>query len=187
MDIIAIILVAFGLAMDSFAVSISRGLAIKQLKINNAIKIALCFGLFQAIMPVIGWLAGMTLKEFITGIDHWIVFGLLSFIGIKMIYESTRTQQIEKKIDPLNIYLLLMLGVATSIDALAVGLSFAFLQISIIAPIIIIGVITFLLSFIGVYIGNRFGHMFENKIEILGGLILIGIGIKVLIEHLFII
>ena len=184
MDAITIIAIAFGLAMDAFAVSITSGITIKRLKINHALKIALFFGLFQAIMPLVGWLAGLSLRGFIAEIDHWIAFGLLSFIGCKMIYESIAVQSKEKQINPLNIYVLLMLSVATSIDALAVGVSFAFLKISIVTPAIVIGTITFILSFFGVFIGNRIGHFFENKIEIAGGLILIGIGVKILLEHL---
>lgn len=184
MDAMTIIAIAFGLAMDAFAVSITSGITIKRLKINNALKIALFFGLFQAIMPLVGWLAGLSLRGFIAEIDHWIAFGLLSFIGCKMIYESITVQSSEKQINPLNIYVLLMLSVATSIDALAVGVSFAFLKISIVTPVMVIGTITFVLSFFGVFVGNRIGHFFENKIEIAGGLILIGIGVKILLEHL---
>jgi putative Mn2+ efflux pump MntP len=185
MDILSIILIAFGLAMDAFAVSITSGITIKQLKINNALKIAFFFGAFQAIMPLVGWLAGLSLREFIANIDHWIAFGLLSFIGCKMIYEAVTLQSEEKETNPLNVYVLLMLSVATSIDALAVGVSFAFLNIAIITPIIVIGAITFILSFLGVFIGDRIGHFFENKIEIAGGLILIGIGVKILVQDLF--
>jgi len=184
MDMFTIIFIAFGLAMDAFAVSITSGLTIKHLRINNALKIAIFFGSFQAVMPVIGWLAGLSLRDFIADVDHWIAFGLLSFIGCKMIYESIKIKSSEKEINPLNVYVLLMLSIATSIDALAIGVSFAFLKISIATPIIVIGAVTFLLSFLGVFVGNRFGHFFESKIEIVGGFILIGIGIKILIEHL---
>lgn len=170
--------------MDAFAVSITNGITIKYLRINNALKIAIFFGSFQAFMPLVGWLAGLSLRDFISGIDHWIAFGLLSLIGCKMIYESIKIKSSEKKVDPLNVYVLLMLSLATSIDALAVGVSFAFLKISIVTPIIVIGIVTFLLSFLGVFVGNKSGHFFENKIEIIGGLILIGIGIKILVEHL---
>ena len=183
MDMISIIVIAFGLAMDAFAVSITSGITIRQLKINNALKIALFFGSFQAIMPIIGWLAGLSLRNFISEIDHWIAFGLLIFIGCKMIYESITIQSSEKEINPLNVYVLLVLSIATSIDALAVGLSFAILKISIMTPVVIIGSITFALSFLGVFVGDRIGHFFENKIEIAGGLLLIGIGIKILVEH----
>lgn len=186
MDVISIVLIAFGLAMDAFAVSITSGITIRQLKINNALKIALFFGAFQAIMPIVGWLAGLSLRDFISEIDHWIAFGLLSFIGCKMIYESITIQSSEKEINPLNVYVLLILSVATSIDALAVGLSFAILKISIVTPVVIIGTITFALSFIGVFVGDRIGHFFENKIEFAGGMLLIGIGIKILFEHIIV-
>ena len=184
MDIISIVLIAVGLAMDAFAVSITSGITIKRLRINNALKIAIFFGLFQAVMPIIGWLAGLSLRDYISAVDHWIAFGLLSFIGCKMIYESITVQSSEKEMNPLNVYVLLVLSVATSIDALAVGVSFAFLKVSIVTPVIIIGTVTFFLSYLGVYIGDRIGHFFENKIEIAGGLLLIGIGIKILVEGL---
>lgn len=169
--------------MDAFAVSITNGITIKHQRINNALKIGLFFGSFQALMPLIGWLTGLRLRDFISGIDHWVAFGLLSLIGGKMIYESTKIVR-DKEIISLNVFVLLILSIATSIDALVVGLSFAFLKISIATPIIIIGIITFMLSFFGVLVGNRLGHFFENKMEIIGGFILIGIGIKILIQHL---
>jgi putative Mn2+ efflux pump MntP len=184
MDIVTILFIAFGLAMDAFAVSIANGITIKQQRMNHALKLGFSFGSFQAFMPLIGWLAGLSLRDLIAGVDHWIAFGLLSLIGCKMIYESTKIQSGEKEADSLSLFVLFMLSVATSIDALAVGVSFAFLKISIITPIIVIGFVTFLLSFLGVFIGNKVGHFFENKIEILGGLILIAIGIKILVEHL---
>jgi putative Mn2+ efflux pump MntP len=135
-------------------------------------------------MPLIGWLAGLSLRDFIAGVDHWVAFGLLGLIGGKMIYGATKIGTHEKETNPLSLFVLLILSVATSIDALAVGLSFAFLKISIATPIIVIGFVTFLLSFLGVLVGNRLGHFFEKKMEIVGGLVLIGIGIKILIEHL---
>jgi putative Mn2+ efflux pump MntP len=184
MNIITVFLIAFGLAMDALAVSITRGIAIKRLKIEHALRIGLFFGSFQAAMPVIGWLAGMSLKGFISGVDHWVAFGLLSLIGGKMIYESLQMRPEKKEMNPLNVYVLLILSVATSIDALAVGVSFAFIKIAIITPAILIGIVTFLLSFLGVFIGNRLGHFFENKIELVGGFILIVMGIKILLEHL---
>lgn len=184
MDIYTTIFIAIGLAMDAFAVSITSGLAIRQLKVNHALRIAAFFGFFQAIMPIIGWAAGIGLKDFISAVDHWIAFGILSIIGAKMIFESMAMKPSDKKIPDLNIYMLLMLSIATSIDALAVGLSLSFLNISIITPAIVIGIVTFLFSFTGVYVGDRFGHFFESKIEAIGGFILIAIGIKILIEHL---
>jgi len=184
MNIVTITILAFGLAMDAFAVSITSGLAIKKLHINNALKIAVFFGSFQAVMPLIGWLAGNSLKDYISGIDHWIIFVLLSLIGCKMIYGSMKGTSNKKKINPLNFSVLLVLSITTSIDALAVGVSFSLINVFFLPPIIIIGMVTFLLSFVGVYIGNTAGHFFENKIEIAGGAILIGIGIKILIEHM---
>lgn len=136
-------------------------------------------------MPVLGWLAGSSLADLVSGVDRWIAFGLLSFIGGKMIYESVRKEENEKGSNPLSLYVLLMFSIATSIDALAVGVSFAFLGVFILNPIIAIGVITFLLSFLGVFAGNRFGQICKNKVKIVGGLILIGIGIKILIQDLF--
>ena len=180
---ISTLLIAFGLAMDSFAVSITSGLTMKNPRVRDALDSSF-FGSFQAFMPVIGWLAGISILDLISGVDHWIALGLLSLIGCKMIYESTRTEASRKELNPVNGYVLLMLSVATSIDALVVGISLAFLRIFIATPILIIGIVTFLLSFLGVYAGNRIGHFFERKIETLGGLILIGIGIKILFEHL---
>jgi len=184
MHMITITFVAFGLAMDAFAVSITSGITIRHLRIHHAFRIALFFGAFQAIMPIVGWLAGLSLRDFISDIDHWIAFGILGFIGCKMIYEALRMELDREEVNPLNLSVLLMLSVATSIDALAVGVSFAFLNISIVTPVLVIGIVTFLLSYLGIFVGNRLGHFFEKKIEILGGLILIGIGVKILVDHL---
>ncbi len=184
MTLIAVIFMAFGLAMDAFAVSVASGITIKRVKARHAIRIAVSFGLFQAAMPVLGWMAGLGLRDFIKHIDHWLAFGLLLFVGIRMIYESTRLEEAEKRRDPLRSHVLLLLSIATSIDAFAVGLTFAFINISIAGPVIIIGCITFVLSLAGVYIGDKVGHFFEKKIEAIGGLILIAIGTKILIDHL---
>jgi len=180
---IAILLVAFALALDSFSVSITNGLANKTFKAGNAFKIGIFFGLFQTIMPLIGWLAGIHVLDLISGFDHWIAFGLLTFIGCRMMYESVRMES-KRLIDSPSIGLLLTLSVATSIDALAVGLSFSFLRISIIVPAIVIGVVAFSLSFLGVYLGGKLGRFLGNRVELLGGLILIAIGIRILVEHL---
>lgn len=186
MDLISMGFIGVGLAMDAFAVSITSGLTLKKLKVRHALRIGFLFGLFQSIMPLVGWLAGLTIKNFIEGIDHWVAFILLAGIGLKMIYESFQLEE-ENDLDPTSLSILLIFSVATSIDALAVGISFSLIQVSILTPIIIIGIITFTMSFIGVYIGDKFGHLFENKIEILGGIILIIIGLKILLEHLLII
>ncbi|MCA1993160.1 MAG: manganese efflux pump MntP family protein [Coleofasciculus sp. S288] len=178
------VLIALGLAADAFAVSLSSGLTIKHLKINKALKIALFFGGFQALMPLIGWVAGLSFRDWITPVDHWIAFGLLSFIGARMIYESIQEEDCEKKFNPLDTYTLLTLAVATSLDALAVGIGFSLLKTSIAAPVTAIGFITFFLSFVGVFIGHKCGNLFQNKIEMLGGFILIIIGSKILMEHL---
>jgi putative Mn2+ efflux pump MntP len=184
MDLITICGIGIGLSMDAFAVSISCGLTIKNLKKRNAFKIGAFFGGFQAVMPMIGWLAGLNLRKLISGLDHWVAFGLLTIVGARMIYEATRPKYCERKINPLKHKTLLLLSVATSIDALAVGLSFAFLNISIILPVIIIGLITFTISFAGVLGGKRIGRVFRRKVEIIGALILILIGVKILFQHI---
>jgi len=183
MDIMTL-LIAFGLAMDSFSVSIANGLISKTFEIKKAFKISMFFGL--AIMPVIGWLAGVYVADLISGFDHWVAFLLLVLIGFRMIYESLRNES-KRLISSFSINVLLILSIATSIDALAVGLGLSLLKTSIIIPAIQIGVITFFLSFIGVYFGRRFGRFLKNRVEILGGLILITIGLKILIEHIGII
>jgi putative Mn2+ efflux pump MntP len=182
MDFLTLFLIALGLAMDCFAVSITNGMTMKSIRMGRALKIALFFGFFQAVMPMLGWLAGMGLSGFIKGIDHWIAFGLLCFVGVKMIYEAFEKK--ENSQEALNTAVLLALSLATSIDALAVGLSFAFLEASIFLPAVTIGLVTFAVSMSGIFIGNRLGHFFENKMEIAGGLILIGIGVKILLEHM---
>jgi len=183
-ELYPIILIAIGLSMDAFAVSITSGITIQCLKIRHAFRIAFFFGLFQAIMPVLGWLAGMGLKNYVEAFDHWIAFGLLTFIGGKMIYEAVWITEVEKKCDPLNLIVLFGLAIATSIDALAVGITFAFIKVPIITPALLIGLITFSISLGGVFIGNRMGDRLSSKMEVIGGLILIGIGIKILLQHI---
>jgi putative Mn2+ efflux pump MntP len=170
--------------MDCFSVSITTGLAAKASSLSFALKVGAYFGFFQAFMPVLGWMGGTSVIDLISGIDHWIVFGLLCLIGCRMIYEATKGSNHKGEGSLPNGYVLLVLAVATSIDALAVGISLAFLRSAILVPVIIIGVVSFLLSFAGIYMGKSFGHFFENKIEIAGGLILIAIGVKILIEHM---
>ncbi|MHC4225849.1 MAG: manganese efflux pump MntP [Planctomycetota bacterium] len=183
MDYITIVVIAVGLAMDAFVVSIVSGSVYKQLRIRHALRIALFFGGFQAVMPLIGALAGLTLREYIESCHCWIAFGLLAAVGLKMIYESFKIKSVEENFDPSNIFVLLVLSVATSIDALAVGITLSLIAGSIITAAVIIGLITFVLSYLGVFIGKKFGHFFETKLEAVGGLILIGIGVKILLEH----
>jgi putative Mn2+ efflux pump MntP len=184
MSLVTIIVIAIGLAMDAFAVAIVSGVAYKRLKVNHAFRIAVFFGGFQAFMPVVGWLCGLTAREFLVNYDHWVVFGLLGAIGTKMIYESFRIKRTEQLSDPMGMLMLLSLSVATSIDALAVGITLSFLGNSIATAAVVIGLVTFILSYLGVYIGKTVGHFFENKIKAVGGLVLIGIGVKILLEHL---
>jgi putative Mn2+ efflux pump MntP len=185
MNFFTITVIAASLAMDAFAVSVVSGSAYKQLKIKHAFRMAVFFGGFQAIMPLIGSLAGISVKEYVTGYDHWVAFALLSAVGTKMIYESFKITSAEEIFNPENILVLLALSVATSIDALVVGTTLSFLRIPIAIAVTIIGLVTFVLSYLGVLIGKRFGHFFESKIKSLGGLILIGLGLKILVQHLF--
>jgi len=185
MGLITIIIIAVGLAMDALAVSIVSGSACKQLKIKRALRIALFFGGFQAFMPLIGALAGLSLKEYTASYGHWMAFGLLSAVGGKMLYESFKIKPTKENFDPSNIFILLILSVATSIDALVVGITLPLLRVSIALAVVIIGLVTFVLSYLGVFIGKKFGHFFESKIEALGGLVLIALGLKILIEHQF--
>ncbi len=184
MSFITIILLAIALAMDAFAVSIASGIAIKNMSIKNSFIIASWFGIFQAVMPLLGWLGGIRLQGFISGVDHWIVFGLLLFIGSRMIYEAFRIGNVENRSNPMDTAVLFSLSIATSIDAFAAGVSFALLHVAVVAPVIIIGIITFIMSFTGVWIGDRGAHFFEKKMEVAAGIVLIAIGIKVLISHI---
>lgn len=183
-DTLSIVAMACALSMDALAVSICNGLNINRLQFRHALRIAVFFGLFQAIMPIIGWAAGYTFREMICAFDHWIAFGLLSFIGIKMIIESRRLGAEGEPKDCQHLPTLLLMSLATSIDALAVGISFAFLKLSIVLPVVIIGAVTFAVCLAGVYVGDRFGRFFEGKFELAGGVILIGIGIKIAVEHI---
>ena len=185
MNVITIIVIALALAADAFAVSVASGTVYKQLKVKHAFRLALFFGFFQAFMPLIGSLAGRTISEYIDNYAHWVIFSLLSAIGCKMIYESFKIKPESKNPDPLNIIVLLVLSVATSIDALVVGVTLSLLTTSILTAAVIIGLVTFLLSYIGVFIGKKFGHFFENKIEAVGGIILLALGLKILLEKLF--
>ncbi len=187
MSFFELLLIGVGLSMDAFAVSICKGLSMKKVNYSHGLIIALFFGGFQALMPLVGWLLGTSFAVYISAFDHWIAFLLLAFIGGKMAIESFKNdEEDEAKAEDgrLDIKELFVLAVATSIDALAVGISFACLQVSIWSSIVIIGITTFVISLGGVIVGNRFGSRYKNKAEFAGGLILVGIGIKILAEHL---
>ncbi|MCD7731340.1 MAG: manganese efflux pump MntP family protein [Oscillospiraceae bacterium] len=190
MSFYELLLIGIGLSMDAFAVSVCKGLNMRD-KINykHAGLIALFFGGFQAIMPTIGYFLGKSFEQYITSIDHWIAFALLGFIGGKMVVDAIKEWNDEDTAeeDKINIKELFMLAIATSIDALAVGITFAFLQVNIVSAASIIGITTFILSIIGVVIGNKFGSRYKTKAELAGGIILILIGVKILLEHLGII
>lgn len=184
------LLLGVGLAMDAFAVSISKGLAMDKVNKKQALLIGVFFGGFQALMPLIGFFLGVGFRQYIENIDHWIAFGLLAFIGGKMIYEAVHPDEEQLDDKPLKIKELLVLSFATSIDALAVGVTFAFLGYTVLQSfqaVTIIGVTTLIISIVGVYIGNFFGCKYKNKAEFAGGLILILIGLKILLEDLGII
>ena len=185
---IELFLLGIGLAMDAFAVSVCKGLGMRRLNKKQALIIGLYFGGFQALMPLIGWLLGSQFQKYITSIDHWIAFILLGFIGGKMMIEAIREWNEEETVDvmdaPLDHKNMLVLAVATSIDALAVGITFAFLDTPIIEAITIIGITTMVISIIGVVVGNFFGSRYKSKAEFIGGLILILLGLKILLEHL---
>lgn len=187
MGLFEVIMIGVGLSMDAFAASVCKGLAMRRLNVKNMLVIALFFGGFQAMMPCIGWFLGKQFEEYITSFDHWVAFALLAFIGGKMIFDVFRGGEENssgEKNDCLNIKEILTLAVATSIDALAVGISFAFLQVNIIKAVSVIGVTTFVLSAAGVVIGNMFGARYEKKATLAGGIILVLIGLKILLEHL---
>lgn len=183
MESLSTVLMALGLSADAFAVSMSSGLLIKNIKMNKALKIALFFGGFQALMPLIGWAVGLSFRDLFAQFDHWIIFVLLGFLGVKMIYEALQDDE-ERKFNPLDPYTLIMLATATSLDALAAGLGLSVIKTPIVLAVTTIGFITFSLCFAGVFIGHKFGNLFSKKVEILGGLILIFIGSKILFEHL---
>lgn len=186
MSIIELFLIAVGLSMDAFAVSICKGLNMTKLNKRNATIIALFFGGFQALMPLIGWFVGSHFQKYIVSIDHWIAFGLLFFIGAQMIYESFKEEDEEDSDgDNLRIRQLFVMAVATSIDALAIGVTFALLPgVNIWISIALIGITTFVISFAGVGIGFKFGNKYEKRAQIAGGVILILLGVKILLEHL---
>lgn len=187
MGIVELLLTAIALSMDAFAVSVCKGLGMRRMRYDQALVISLYFGVFQALMPLIGWLLGTSFSRYIQAFDHWIAFVLLAFLGGKMLWdvfhekEDGEQESAERRLDHRELF---MLAIATSIDALAVGIAFACLEVNIWCSISIIGVTTLVISFAGVWIGNRFGNRFQKKAEIAGGLVLILIGVKILAEHL---
>ncbi len=183
MSLLSLFIIAIGLAMDAFAVSICKGLAMQKVSFKKAGIVGLWFGGFQALMPFVGYLLGSQFEQYITAFDHWIAFALLLLIGGSMIREALSKQE-ECANASLDIKSMLLLAVATSIDALAVGVTFAFLQVEIIPAIAFIGVITFVLSTLGVKVGNVFGVKYKSKAELAGGVILILMGFQILFEHL---
>lgn len=181
MSLIELLLIAVGLSMDAFAVSVCKGLSLRRLKPRHALLVGLYFGGFQALMPMLGWALGARFESVIQSVDHWIAFILLALIGVGMIREAGHEEELN---DDLGFRTMLLLAVATSIDALAVGVTFAFLQVRILPAAALIGCTTFALSALGVYIGHVFGLKYKAKAETAGGVILIGIGLKILLEHL---
>lgn len=184
MNLFTLFTLAVGLSMDAFAVAICKGLAMKKTDMKKAVIVGLWFGGFQALMPLLGYLLGVQFKDKITAIDHWIAFLLLGFIGVNMIKEAAQKDDEEETDDSLAPRDMLILAVATSIDALAAGITLAFLEVHIVPAVSFIGITTFLLSIAGVKVGNVFGNRYKAKAELAGGIILILLGIKILIEHL---
>lgn len=190
MSFFEVLMIGVGLSMDAFAASVCKGLSMRRASAENILLIGVFFGGFQALMPLIGYFLGKQFEDYIVSVDHWIAFALLAFIGGKMIADVVRDGGEEEsavKEDRLRLREILMLALATSIDALAVGISFAFLKVEIISAVATIGVTTLLLSALGVVIGHRFGARYKNKATLAGGVILVLIGTKILLEHLGII
>ena len=183
MDLLSLFLIAVGLSMDAFAVSVCKGLATPKYKLKYSMICGAWFGGFQALMPAVGYLLGVNFKKYITAIDHWIAFVLLALIGFNMIREALKND--DEGADPsFTAKSMSLLAVATSIDALAIGITFAFLDVNIVAAVLFIGVFTFVISAAGVKIGSAFGTRFKSKAEIAGGAILIILGLRILVEHL---
>ena len=182
MTFLSIVLIGVGLAMDAFAASICKGLSLYKLEYKKCLIVALYFSVFQMLMPIIGYLLGSTCKNLITSVDHWISFLLLFVIGLNMIKEAFEKK--EEQNSNFDFKTMLVLAIATSIDALAVGITFVFLNVNLLVAITTIGIVTFIITFLGVVIGNKIGNKFEKASTVFGGLILIFIGIKILLEHL---
>jgi putative Mn2+ efflux pump MntP len=183
MGILTILFIAIGLSFDTFAVSVSSGLALPKISFRDAVRIAFVLAFFQAAMPVIGWLAGTGLSKYVKAFDHWIAFCLLAILGGKMIWESFQRSDNESNFNPLDFKVQILMAIATSIDALIVGVSFAFLEFRIVLSTFIIGSVTFIVSMLGMLFGKKVGIQLGKRMEIIGGVILILIGLKILLEH----
>lgn len=181
---IQLIIISISLALDALSVSVAGGIQTKKAKLKDALKVATYFGGFQAGMPLIGWVIGVKLQSFISSFDHWIAFILLAGIGLKMIKDAMQAKDENEKMQILNNRVLFLLAIATSIDALIVGITLGFIKIPLLLSVACIGLITFILSLFGFLFGKKLGSFFEGKIEMIGGLALIGIGLKILLEHL---
>ncbi len=184
MSLLEIFLIALGLAMDAFAVCLCAGTTGFINGPRPVFRLAFHFGLFQALMPALGWLVGVGVERYISAFDHWVAFGLLAFVGVRMVRSGLDADDDGPCVDPSRGGTLVMLAIATSIDAFAVGLSFAVLRVSIVWPVIIIGLVAALMSILGIYLGNRLGQTFGKRMEVIGGLILVIIGIRVVISHM---
>lgn len=183
MSLAELFVIGIGLSMDAFAVSICKGLSVGKIKLKHMILAGLWFGGFQALMPLIGFFLGSAFEQYVVNIDHWVAFILLAIIGGNMIKESR--EKSDEQNASFSFLTMLILAVATSIDALAVGITFAFLQVSILKAITVIGCTTFIFSVMGIKVGSIFGTKYKSKAELFGGVVLIGMGLKILIEHLF--
>jgi len=185
MTFLPLLLIALGVSADAFAVALTKGLHMRRFNLAHAVIIALTFGLFQAVMPLVGWLLGTQFARYITEFDHWVAFVLLLLVGGKMLWEAfSAHEDTERDYDRLDVRRLLVLALATSIDALAVGITFAFIEVSILWAVVLIGVTTAVLAFVGVVVGRRVGARFGRPAEIAGGVVLILIGTRILLDHL---
>ena len=184
MSFLEILLIALSMAMDAFAVCLSAGTQEQAVGGRPSFRLAFHFGLFQFLMPIIGWFAGTTIVSYISAFDHWVAFGLLAFVGIRMIRSGFDSNDEEQKRDPSRGWTLVLLSIAVSIDALAIGFSLALVGVTIWYPAVVIGVVTGLISWLGIYLGNRLGQRFGKRMEIIGGIVLIIIGVRILLSHL---
>jgi putative Mn2+ efflux pump MntP len=184
MGLIELLLISVGLAMDAFAVSVGKGMTLKRVRPRHALTAGVWFGVFQGLMPLIGYFVGQSFAEYVVSVDHWVAFGLLTLIGVNMIREAVSEE--EEEVDgSFGVRTMFVMAIATSIDALAVGISMAFLDVNVWYSVAVIGVVTLLISAAGVYLGSAFGSKLGSKAGIVGGIILIAIGIKILVEHMW--